>query len=264
MPDHLRGLLAAVRARVEACLEQGDASRVVEAAALDQAAELWLAAQLEPESRPEIIYVLAWLHWCRYLALPEDSDREDLAAALELFEIVGQTQPNLVPADVARFLEMAQPAGEDPGSVYNRAVHLFNEFQQTGQRPAIDQALTLFGRAADAIPADHPRRGMFLSGLGGAYLARYEAFGETADLGQAIDWGSAAVRAIPAGHDDHPDALTNLGMAFVTRYQRYGDTADLDEAIRHCTEAAQDAGPGHPRRAKLLSNAALTYQESSS
>ena len=260
-PDHLRGLLTAVRGCIENCMEHGDPLSVLEPAALDQANELWLAAQLEPEPQFEIIYVLAWLHWCRYLALPEGLDREDRAAALKFFEMISQTQPNLVPADVSRILGIPQPASQDPGSMYNSAVHLLNDFQQTGQRSAIDRAVALFHRAAAAFPADHPRRGMVLSGLGAAYMTRFESFGDTADLDQAIHWGSEAVQATAVGRDDRPDVLTNLGMAYLTRYQRFGNRADLDEAIRCCVEAAQHTGMGHPRSGILLSNAGLTYRE---
>ena len=259
--DHLRRLLTAVRIRIETCVENGDASSVLEHAALDQASELWLAAQLEPEPQFEIIYILAWLHWCRHLALPEALDREDRAAALKFFEMVGQTQPNLVPADVAQILGMPQPASQDPGNLYNRGVRLLNDFQQTGQRSTIDEAVTLFHRAADAIPSGHPRRGMLLSGLGTAYMTRFESFADTADLDRAINYGSEAAQATPTGHDDRPDALTNLGMAYLTRYQRFGNRADLDEAIRYCAEAAQHAGTGRPRSGILLSNAGLTYRE---
>jgi tetratricopeptide (TPR) repeat protein len=233
---------------------------VVDPAALGQAAELWLAAQLEPDAQPEIIYVLAWLHWCRYLALPEGLDGDDRAAALELFEMVAQTQPHLVPADVSQILGMPQLASEDPGTVYNRGVLLLNQFQQTGQRSTIDEAVASFHRAADALPVGHPRRGVLLSGLGAAYMTRFESFADDADLDRSIQWGSEAAQATPAGHNDRPDVLTNLGMAYLTRYQRFGNRADSDEAIRHCTEAAQHADTGHPRSGVLLSNAGLTYR----
>lgn len=258
--DDLEELLAAIRARLEACMEHGDASRVVEPAALEQAAELWRAAQLEPGSQLEIVYVLAWLHWSRYLVLPEGLDGDDFIAALEFFKMVGQRQPDLVPADVSRILGLSQSANQDAGSIYNSGVRLLNEFQQDGQRPTIDQALTFFHRAADAIPAGHPRRGILLSGLGSAYMRRFEAFGDIADLDQAIHWGSEAVRATPVGHADRPDVLTNLGMAHLARHERFGDRADLDEAMRSCTEAARHAGAGHPRRGIILSNAGLTYR----
>jgi CHAT domain-containing protein len=250
-----------VRARVEACTQNGDASSVLEPGALDEVAELWLAAQLEPEPRLEIINVLAWLHWCRYLELPQHLDREDLAAALQLFTLVGQAQPGLVPDEIARILETARPENQDLASLYNRGVHLFNDFQQTGQRSAIDQALTLFHRTADVTPADHPRRGLVLSGLGAGYMARFESFGDTADLDRAITRGSEAVQATLVGHEDRPHALTNLGMAYLTRYQRFENSADLDESIRYCTEAAQQADIGPPGGRKLLSNAGLTYRE---
>jgi tetratricopeptide (TPR) repeat protein len=264
MPDPLKELLAALRARVEACIERGDASGVLEASALDQASELWLMWQLEPEPDLEVVYVLAWLHWCRYLALPEGLDREDRVAGLEFFEMVGRAQPSLVPPDVARILgaPMGASSGpsEDPGSLYNRGVLAFNDFQETGQRLAIDEALAFFHQAADRIPAGHPRRGMMLAGLGAAYTVRFEAFGHLPDLDDAITWAAEAVQATPDGNDDRPDALTKLGMTYLTRYQRSGNQGDLEKAIRCCAEAAGRAA-GHPRGAALLSNAALTYRE---
>lgn len=259
MADHLQSLLDAVRARIDAYTEHGDASAVAEAAALDQAAELWLAAQLEPALQLEILYVLACLHWYRYLVLPDGLGSGDRAVAMELLEMVSQTWPDLAPANVARFLEMAQPASQDPASLYNHGLHLLNDFQRTGHRPAIDEAVMLFRSAADGIPAGHPRRGMSLSGLGAACRIRFESFGDPADLDQAINWGRHAVLAVPPGHDDRPNALTNLGMACLTRCQLSGDRADLDDAIRYCTEAAQHA-TGRPRGGTLLSNAGLTYR----
>jgi tetratricopeptide (TPR) repeat protein len=261
---YLEELLAAARARIEACTERGDPSGVLEASAPDQASELWLAGQLEPESQFEVVYTLAWLHWCRYLALPESLDREDRVAALELFEMVGSAQPDLVPPDVARILATpkADPgaAAEDPGSLFNRGVLLLNEFQQTAERPAIDQALAYFHEAAKRIPQGHPRRGIILTGLAAAFIVRCDAFGDARDAEEAVNWGEEAVLAAPAGSDDRPDALTKLGMAFVTRYQRSGNEADLEQAISRCVEAARHA-VGHPRGADLLSNAALAYGE---
>ena len=159
-PDHVQELLAALSARIETCVEHGDASGVLEASALDEAGELWLALQLEPEPQLEALYILAFLHWCRYQALPEGLDHEDGAAALRFFEMVGRTRPDLVPPDVARVLGTSAPPrggpGEDPASVFNRGVLLFNEFRATGQRPAIDQALALFHQAANRIPPGPP------------------------------------------------------------------------------------------------------------
>jgi TPR repeat protein len=155
----------------------------------------------------------------------------------------------------------AWPVNQDLANLYNQGVRMLIDFQQTGHRPAIDQAMTLLRRAADAFPAGHPRRGTVLSVLAGAYMTRFESFGDSADLEQAVTWGDQAVRTTPADSGDRPDVLTNVGMAYLTRYQGFGDTADLDKAISYCVEAAQQAGTSHPRCEFFLSNAGLTCRE---
>lgn len=263
-PSRLQELLDALRVRIEACLEYEDASGVLEDSALNQASELWLAWTLEPGPRVDVINVLARLHWCRYLALPEGQDREDGGTALELFRMVSETEPGLVPPEVARILgtpaQGAAAVGDDPGALYNQGVLLLNEFEETSQQPTIDQALALFREAASRIPPGHPRRGLIFAGLTGACIIRFDAFGDIQDLDQAVNQGDEAVRATPASNGDRPDALSKSGMAYLTRYQRFGEITDLETAIRLSTEAAQHAA-GHPRGADFLSNAALAFRE---
>jgi tetratricopeptide (TPR) repeat protein len=148
---------------------------------------------------------------------------------------------------------------EDPGHLFNRGVILSSYFQESGQRRAIDEALTLFRTAASRIPPGHPRSGMVFTGLVTCYVRRFDAFGETRDLAEAVNWADKALGATPPGNDDRPDVLTQHGLAYLTRYERFGDRADLEQAIRSGTEAARRAG-GHPRCASLLSNAALPYR----
>jgi tetratricopeptide (TPR) repeat protein len=148
---------------------------------------------------------------------------------------------------------------EDPAHLFNRGVILSAYFQETGQRPAIDQALTFFRAAASRMPPSHPRNGMVFTGLVACRITRFDAFGDPQDLAEAVSWADRAVSATPPGHADRPDVLTKHGLAYLTRHERFGDRADLEEAIRSCTEAAGQAD-GHPRGADLLSNAALPYR----
>ena len=148
---------------------------------------------------------------------------------------------------------------EDPAHLFNRGVILSAYFQETGQRPAIDQALTFFRAAASRMPPSHPRNGMVFTGLVACRITRFDAFGDPQDLAEAVSWADRAVSATPPGHADRPDVLTKHGLAYLTRYERFGDRADLEQAIRSCTEAARQAD-GHPRGADLLSNAALPYR----
>jgi len=118
---------------------------------------------------------------------------------------------------------------EDLTSLYNGAVRLFNDFQLDRDRRTIDQAVASFHMAADVTPADHADRGLVLSALVAAHTARFEAFGDAADLDQAVHWGSKAVEATPIGDDNRAGVLTNVGIAYLTRYQyqRIENSADL-------------------------------------
>jgi hypothetical protein len=58
--------------------------------ALAEAGQLWQQAQAADGSEGElpldVVYTVAMLHWCRYLALPDGKDREEhLQAAAGLF-----------------------------------------------------------------------------------------------------------------------------------------------------------------------------------
>ncbi len=120
--------------------------------------------------------------------------------------------------------------GEDPGSQYNRAAILSSYFQETGQRQAIDQALSLFRAAVSRMPPGHPRSGMVFTGLVSCCIIRFDAFGDTQDLAEAISWADMALSVTPPGHDDRRGVLTKHGLAYLTSHQRFGGRADLEQA----------------------------------
>jgi len=76
---------AAVKARLERSAATGDASSVLEPAALAEAAQLTEALRAAgDEDDWEPLQLLGCLHWARYLALPEDQKQKELTAAIGL------------------------------------------------------------------------------------------------------------------------------------------------------------------------------------
>jgi hypothetical protein len=107
-------LVDAVHGRFVRYAETGwaDASLVLCDEAADQAGELWKAAVEEPPEGVvpfKVINALAWLHWCRYYALPEGQDRDELQVSTALFAHLYRIDPELVPEELRDVFE----AGDD-------------------------------------------------------------------------------------------------------------------------------------------------------
>jgi hypothetical protein len=74
-------------------------------------------ARADVEEHAVALAAVGRLHWSRYLLLPEPDDREELDAALSLFELIIRSRPDLVPPAVSRSLtaESTGNAGGTPG-----------------------------------------------------------------------------------------------------------------------------------------------------
>jgi hypothetical protein len=145
------------------------------------------------EQRLTAQFVLGWLHWNRFLALPEDMGGGDLAAAVSLFVPVFVNEPD--PAAVLPDLLVPEIAER----IVPVAVELLQHVAVSPDPGVLDAAVQLWGRIATAIPEDHPSRSGYLSNLGIALVFRYNRLGQPDDLDEAIDVGRAAVAAPPPG-----------------------------------------------------------------
>src|SRR4051794_22181368 len=77
--------IEAMQARLEQVSASQDLSLVLEEAALTEARELAGFLLDDAASNLAGSYLLGWLHWYRYQALPEGQDQQDLRSAVAMF-----------------------------------------------------------------------------------------------------------------------------------------------------------------------------------
>jgi len=120
---------------------------------------------------------------------------------------------------------------------------LADRFRRLGERRDIEEAVTIFGRGAEAADGS-VYHGLLLLGLGRALLTRMGEAGEPGDLDQVIGVFREAVAALP--EHDRPEGQSALARALCRRFTRSGHGPDLEEATM-LAQAAVDATPaGHP------------------
>ena len=123
---------------------------------------------------------VAWLYWCRYLALPEGQGQNDLREAIALFSSIAQASPHAVPEPLRKHLP---PVGGDTNADWHcdTAVDLL-----LNDPAALNLAIALLTIALDDTRDDHPNRGMYLNNMTSALLGRFQRAGAVQDLDQAI------------------------------------------------------------------------------
>jgi len=243
---------ADVKARLERYVATGDASLVLEPAALAEAGRLAEASRADgDEDDWEPLQLLGDLQWARYLAVPADQKEKELSAAIGLFTPcfirgVGNPPGPILPLLAKRAVPVA--------------TSMFERISGTPGLALISETADLWRRIIDATPPDDPSRPVYLSNLGGALWSRAEWTGTMSDLDSAIEIIQSLLIAIPDDHPNRAAFLSNIGVAFQVRYGLSGNIADLDEAIE-TTQAAIRATPeGNPARPVYLSNLALALR----
>jgi tetratricopeptide (TPR) repeat protein len=279
--------MEAVRKRLDRVAGAQNLSVVLEDSAVTEADEL---TSTLTDANDDLMarYLLGWLHWYRYQALPAGQDQSDLRGALTMFApcfinavrgLPGALLPILAGQAVptaAKLLELTQSvddeellsaatdlwerivtatAPDDPdGGMYlsNLGIALLTRFERTGALADLDNAIQVGQLAVQRTAADHPNHAGGLSNLGNALRARFDRTGAPGDLDGAVVALEQAVHATPASHPSHPTFLSNLGIALHARFERTGTPADLDSAIRALKQAVEATPAGQPNRAAYL------------
>jgi hypothetical protein len=225
-------LIVAIEARIRA-FEAGEGSGVLDPQALTMADDLMRHVGSGDPYSMRVAAAVARLHWCRYNALPEGQDQDDLQAALVGFARIIAVRPDLVPADVLRLFNASPPgaAPSDPREMTFVAAALMVHVQQTDEPAVLELAIVLAEAAVAATPAQDPDFGMMSATLGAALRVRFERTGDLADIDAAITAGQAAVAATPASDPDYASMFSPLGAALTVRFEHTGDLADIDAAI---------------------------------
>jgi tetratricopeptide (TPR) repeat protein len=149
----------------------------------------------------------------------------------------------------------------------NLSSALIRVAEYTGQSRLLDEAIDYLRHAVAASDAPANEAGAeqavlvgradaagFLSNLGLALQAQFEATGDVALLTEAADALRRAVGAVPGGNLDRAMYLSNLAVTLRMLFDVGGDTDVLNEAIEASRSALAATPSGDFRRAGYLSN----------
>jgi CHAT domain-containing protein len=148
-----------------------------------------------------------------------------------------------VPAVFASWLATAQQAER--------------RFLQTGDRNALAIAVEAWLQilehpAFQTAPLEF--RCAVLNNAGGAFMRRYWAQGQAADLECALTLWTEALAATPPDSPARPTILTNLGRGLHDRYAHSGRLDDLEAAIAVFQQALDATPPDSLARPTILTN----------
>jgi hypothetical protein len=132
-------------------------------------------------------------------------------------------------------------------------------FDQSGDLPLLEVAVTAGRRAADATPPDSPERSRCLNDLADRLddLAdrldeRHDATGDRDALAEAIATARRSVDATSPDEADLPRRLYNLSVRLDSWYDITGDPAALDEAVAAARRSVDATPPESPALSQCL------------
>ncbi|MFF2517679.1 hypothetical protein [Streptomyces sp. NPDC058086] len=229
-------LIDALWARIHTYAEQADPSLVLDPAALEEADQLLRQAAASNSRLPyDVMEVVGWLRWCRYLERQGSQVGEDLQVAIQMFASLVVAEPGRVPQELHKVLMRGVIESINPLEWVRLAADVIPRGQEV-EPAALDHAITLLHHAVEALP-EHPDLGSITGNLGVLLHIRFERVGNRDDLHAAVRALQKAVADSP-GHAQRGRMMHDLAIALKLRFHELGDPADLDAAIRSCEEAA--------------------------
>ena len=110
------------------------------------------------------------------------------------------------------------------------------------------------------MPADHPARAGYLSGLGLAVRELGERACDKDLLAEAVQLSRDAVAAVPADHPARAGYLSGLELALRALYGSTGDIDLLAEAVTAGRGAIAATPDGHVSRAGIVNLGLAEYE----
>jgi hypothetical protein len=258
-----RDLLDAMTRRMEAYDESRDPDLVSSARALAECDALVLLvdnpvdeSEEELDAFLEALNAVAWFHWARYVA-SEDADRPALLAAMALFQMLYQIDPEAVPPELAeQFIGTEMPL--QPMTV------LWDEMASEIMERAIaqqdwsgaDGAVFLLERALAGLPDGHDDRPRYLVNLATACQQRANDGRNPADVRCAIELVDEALAATDHDADVYPTrAALRAGLRKML-FEFTDDVAALIAAVDEYRAVVDLIPDDHVDRVAHLSNLA--------
>jgi len=252
-----QGSRSEAAARLEALVDirtTAELPRVLDPAGLADALRLADLITVDDEPDLDTHALLGRYFWLRHRALPADPDRDSrdedgdvpddsrffaFSATIDfhmpLFAAGRWTPPGFEPYVAA---EVAEGALED----------LFTRVALSMDVTTLTEAIALWRRILDAVPVDHPGRGVYASALGTALHLRFAVTGSRADLHECLATLREAVPVIPADHPLLPAFKMELSDALRLTAELDGlagaSTDALDVAVATAREAVEGTTAG--------------------
>jgi tetratricopeptide (TPR) repeat protein len=216
-----------------------------------------LATRLLPAAHGDVrvANVVAWTHWYRAMALPEDRATADLVLAIDLFGRVHQVDPSHVPAQLrGEFAAEGAPDAHSREDVGQYGRDRLAEGRHTGDLDALADAAAAFRHAAHGAPADHPELPSWLSNLSIALQLSHRATGDPDDLEESIVAARDAVALTENGHIDHAFRVNTLATAYQLRSYTTDSLDDLNTVITLSRQVVELTPAESPNRSGFLAN----------
>lgn len=184
------------------------------------------ASGLEPAFRAVHYDRLADLHFSRYQLTGEPADLQASMMASSEAVVNGR-----------QFTERPPEANSDIAQWWAlQAERLRNRYDRFGITADLDDAITTYEEAIQAIDSTSPLHPVLLLNQANTLCMRYEATGSPHDIGEAIQKAEAT---LTTGHEYTASIQNDLSTMYLSKYEREDDLEALESAVCLAREAVE-------------------------
>lgn len=122
---------------------------------------------------------------------------------------------------------------------------LVQRFLALGDLSDSNRAVSAYESAIALIPANSPRRAMYLDYLGRILQQRSSRWHLQGELDKAIEMHSETIKSVPRAHPKRDSYLYGLGTAYKLRYERNNSDKDAKAAKRTILDSANSPDSDH-------------------
>ncbi|KAJ6521395.1 CHAT domain-containing protein [Mycena vulgaris] len=129
-------------------------------------------------------------------------------------------------------------------------------YEHSGQRPDLENAISLYRQAHVLFRDSDPERAPILMNMAHSLVTSFRKFNELRDLEEGLSHYRSALEISDSAV--RPVCLSNLANALRVRFHETGQLSDVDEATGYYREALHLCSPQHPDRNMYLINFGTT------
>jgi tetratricopeptide (TPR) repeat protein len=236
-------LLNSLQQRLSALID-GDPRPILADDALTDIKTIWEVVDevyANGEIPVNIAQTVGWVHWGRYLALPDGVDSDDLLKAARIFLLLHRESPRLVPKALHHLLDPLGAHRSEDSRGYTAAI--VRQATRANDGASLNDAVELFENLLLITPP-HVHGGVdLLFKLAVLLRARHGKARAGQDLSKAVRSIRLAMESAPVGYPDMASMLATLAMALIELWDFGGTATDLEDGI----DAARGLAATMPR-----------------